>query len=51
MSDRLTNIAVVAAMVLLVEGYCVTAERVPEMAPGLACSAWAAVTLPVFVAM
>jgi Na+/H+ antiporter NhaD/arsenite permease-like protein len=50
-SSVLANIPVVAAMVLLVQGYFVAAELVPEMALGPAFADWPAVTLPVFVAM
>ena len=49
--QRAANIPVVAAMVLLVKGYFVAAELVPEMALGPAFTAWPASTLPVFVAM
>ena len=50
-SSVLANIPVVAAMILLVKGYCVAAELVPEMALGPAFTAWPALTLPIFVAM
>jgi Na+/H+ antiporter NhaD/arsenite permease-like protein len=50
-SSVLANIPVVAAMILLVKGYCVAAEIVPEMALGPVFTDWPAVTLPVFVAM
>jgi Na+/H+ antiporter NhaD/arsenite permease-like protein len=50
-SSVLANIRVVAAMILLVKGYFVAAELVPEMALGPAFTDWPAVTLPVFVAM
>lgn len=50
-SSVLANIPVVAAMVLLVKGYFVAAELVPEMALGPAFTDWPALTLPVFVAM
>jgi Na+/H+ antiporter NhaD/arsenite permease-like protein len=50
-SSVLANIPVVAAMVLVVKGYLVAAEFVPELAMGSAFIAWPASTLPVFVAM
>lgn len=50
-SSVLANIPVVAAMILLVKGYFVAAEVVPEMALGPTFTEWPAVTLPVFVAM
>jgi Na+/H+ antiporter NhaD/arsenite permease-like protein len=50
-SSVLANIPVVAAMILLVKGYFVAAELVPEMALGPAFTDWPTVTLPVFVAM
>lgn len=50
-SSVLANIPVVAAMILLVKGYFVAAELVPEMAMGPAFSDWPVATLPVFVAM
>lgn len=50
-SSVLANIPVVAAMILLVKGYCVAADLVPEMALSPAFSDWPVVTLPVFVAM
>jgi Na+/H+ antiporter NhaD/arsenite permease-like protein len=50
-SSVLANIPVVAAMILLVKGYFVAAELVPEMALGPAFTGWPALALPVFVAM
>jgi Na+/H+ antiporter NhaD/arsenite permease-like protein len=50
-SSVLANIPVVAAMVLVVKGYMVAAEIVPELALGPAFVGWPASTLPVFVAM
>lgn len=50
-SSVLANIPVVAAMVLLVKGYCVAAELVPEMALGPSFVDWPPLTLPIFVAM
>jgi Na+/H+ antiporter NhaD/arsenite permease-like protein len=51
LSSVLANIPVVAGMLLLVKGYLVTAEVVPEEALGTLFGAWPAGTLPVFVAM
>jgi Na+/H+ antiporter NhaD/arsenite permease-like protein len=50
-SSLLANIPVVAASILMVKGYFVTAELVPEGARGTTFTAWPASTLPVFVAM
>jgi len=50
-SSLLANIPVVAAMILVVKGYLVAAEFVPELALGAAFTAWPAFTLPVFVGM
>ena len=50
-SSLLANIPVVAAMILLVKGYLVATELVPELALGATFSDWPAATLPVFVAM
>jgi Na+/H+ antiporter NhaD/arsenite permease-like protein len=50
-SSVLANIPVVAAMVLVVKGYFVAAEIVPELALGPVFLDWPASTLPVFVAM
>lgn len=50
-SSVLANIPVVAAMLLLVKGYLVAAELVPEVALGAAFTDWPAATLPLFVAM
>jgi Na+/H+ antiporter NhaD/arsenite permease-like protein len=50
-SSVLANIPVVAAMLLLVKGYLVAAELVPELAMGTAFTDWPTSTLPVFVAM
>jgi len=50
-SSLLANIPVVAAMILVVKGYLVAAEFVPEIALGAAFTAWPAFTLPVFVGM
>jgi Na+/H+ antiporter NhaD/arsenite permease-like protein len=50
-SSVLANIPVVAAMILLVKGYLVAAELVPELALGPAFTHWPTVTLPVFAAL
>ncbi|MCE5244965.1 MAG: hypothetical protein LLF99_17385 [Desulfobacteraceae bacterium] len=50
-STVLANIPVVAAMLLLVKGYFVAAELVPEMALAPSFTDWPVQTLPVFVAM
>ncbi len=50
-SSVLANIPVVAAMILLVKGYLVAAELVPEIALGPSFVDWPGMTLPVFVAM
>ena len=51
MSSVLANIPVVAAMLMLVKGYLVTAEVVPEEALGTLFNAWPTATMPVFIAM
>jgi Na+/H+ antiporter NhaD/arsenite permease-like protein len=50
-SSLLANIPVVAASILMVKGYFVTAELVPEGALGTLFTDWPAATVPVFVAM
>ena len=50
-SSVLANIPVVAAMILVVKGYLVAAQFVPEIALGPAFTSWPESTLPVFVAM
>jgi Na+/H+ antiporter NhaD/arsenite permease-like protein len=50
-SSLLANIPVVAAMIILVKGYLVSAEFVPEEALGAFFTDWPLATLPVFVAM
>jgi Na+/H+ antiporter NhaD/arsenite permease-like protein len=50
-SSLLANIPVVAASILMVKGYFVTAELVPEQALGVIFTDWPASALPVFVAM
>jgi len=50
-SSLLANTPVVATALLLIKGYLVVAELVPEYALGEAFTAWPDSTLPVFVAM
>jgi Na+/H+ antiporter NhaD/arsenite permease-like protein len=50
-SSLLANIPVVAASILMVKGYFVMTELVPEEALGTLFTDWPASTLPVFVAM
>ena len=50
-SSLLANIPVVAASILMVKGYFVTAELVPEGALGALSTDWPVSTLPVFVVM
>jgi Na+/H+ antiporter NhaD/arsenite permease-like protein len=50
-SSLLANIPVVAVMLLMVKGYLVTAQFVPEMALAPTFVDWPANLLPVFVAM
>ena len=50
-SSLLANIPVVAAMILVVKGYLVAAEFVPEIALGPSFMDWPTLTIPVFVAM
>jgi Na+/H+ antiporter NhaD/arsenite permease-like protein len=50
-SSVLPNIPVVAASVLMVKGYFVIAQVVPEEALGKGFGAWPIATLPVFIAM
>jgi len=50
-SSLIANIPVVAAMLLLVKGYLVVAEFVPEYALSAAFKDWPSATIPVFVAM
>jgi Na+/H+ antiporter NhaD/arsenite permease-like protein len=47
----LANTPVVAASILLIKGYMVIAEVVPEQALGPTFTAWPDATLPVFVGM
>lgn len=50
-SSALANTPVVAASILLIKGYLVAAELVPEFALGPTFTAWPDTTLPVFIAM
>jgi Na+/H+ antiporter NhaD/arsenite permease-like protein len=50
-SSLLANIPLVAAMILMLKGYFVIAQLVPEEALGPAFTAWPTSSLPVFVAM
>ena len=51
LSSLVANIPVVAAMLVMVKGYLVTAEVVPEAAVSVQFQNWPAATLPAFVAM
>jgi len=51
LSSVLANIPVVAGMLILVKGFLVTAQLVPEEALGSLFTAWPAHTVPLFVAM
>jgi Na+/H+ antiporter NhaD/arsenite permease-like protein len=51
LSSLLANIPVVAASILMVKGYLVAVEAVPEAALGAHFADWPAATIPVFVAM
>ena len=50
-SSLLANTAIVVAMLVLVKGYLVMAQAVPETALGPSFQGWPQATLPVFVAM
>jgi len=50
-SSVIANIPLVAATLILIKGYFVIAELVPEEALGVDFAAWPAAYLPVFVAM
>jgi Na+/H+ antiporter NhaD/arsenite permease-like protein len=50
-SSLLANTPVVAASLLLIKGYLVAAEVVPELALGPTFTDWPGATLPVFIAM
>jgi len=51
LSSLLANIPVVAATILMVKGYFVVIEMVPEEALGIGFTDWPAPALPVFIAM
>lgn len=51
LSSLLANIPVVAAALVMITGYLVTAEAVPEIALATGFTDWPKATLPVFVAM
>lgn len=51
LSSLLANIPVVAASILMIKGYLVAAEVVPEAALAAHFADWPAATIPVFVAM
>lgn len=51
LSALLANIPVVAAALIMTQGYLVAAEVVPEVAMASGFTDWPAATLPVFVAM
>ena len=51
LSSLLANTPVVAASILMIKGYLVAAEVVPEAALGAHFADWPAATLPVFIAM
>ena len=51
LSSLLANIPVVAVSLVMVKGYLVMAEVVPETALAAGFSNWPAATLPVFIAM
>jgi Na+/H+ antiporter NhaD/arsenite permease-like protein len=51
LSGLLANIPVVAASLVMVQGYLVAAEQVPETALAAGFTAWPDATVPVFVAM
>jgi Na+/H+ antiporter NhaD/arsenite permease-like protein len=50
-SSMLANTPVVATSIVLIKGYLVAAELVPEHALGPTFTAWPQATLPVFIAM
>jgi Na+/H+ antiporter NhaD/arsenite permease-like protein len=50
-SSLLANIPIVAAMLLMLKGYFVTAELVPDLALAPTFTDWPAQVIPVFVAM
>jgi Na+/H+ antiporter NhaD/arsenite permease-like protein len=51
LSSLLANIPVVAASILMIKGYLVAAEVVPEVALAAHFTEWPAATIPVFIAM
>jgi Na+/H+ antiporter NhaD/arsenite permease-like protein len=51
LSSLLANIPVVAASILMIKGYLVAGELVPEAALGAHFTDWPAASIPVFVAM
>jgi Na+/H+ antiporter NhaD/arsenite permease-like protein len=51
LSSLLANIPVVAASIVMVKGYLVAVEAVPEIALGAHFTDWPAATIPVFIAM
>lgn len=51
LSSVLANTPVVAAALIMVKGYLVTVEAVPEVALAAGFTDWPAATLPVFIAM
>lgn len=51
LSGFLANVPVVAASILMIKGYLVAAEVVPDAALASGFTAWPAATIPVFVAM
>ncbi len=51
LSSLLANTPVVAASIVMIKGYLVAAEVVPEEALGALFTDWPAATIPVFVAM
>ena len=51
LSSLLANIPAVAAALVMITGYLVTAETVPEIALAAGFTDWPNTTLPVFVAM
>ncbi|MDF3832324.1 SLC13 family permease [Cupriavidus basilensis] len=51
LSSLLANVPVAAASILIIKGYLVAAEVVPEAALGTHFSQWPASTIPVFIGM
>jgi Na+/H+ antiporter NhaD/arsenite permease-like protein len=50
-SSMLANVAIAVAMLVVVKGYLVVAQAVPETALGPTFQGWPQATLPVFIAM